>query len=116
VIEAAIAQHLTVRHAVERNASGETQIPDSGFRTKRSRQAQHDLVGHRLDRRGQVHVMLQERFVGLAGSPAEEIVKLTVGHGKPGAIIEIRLVQPERAVGLDVTRCSKILCAYFGSP
>src|SRR5262249_62018484 len=56
VLEAAIAQHLAVRNAVERNASGKTQVPNPGFGSERSRQTQHDLVGHRLDGRGQVHV------------------------------------------------------------
>ncbi len=65
LLEAAVAQDLAVRHAVERNAAGQAQIPDPGFLAQRSRQPQHDLLGHRLNRRRQVHVALRQELVRL---------------------------------------------------
>ena len=101
-LEPAVAQHLAVRHAVERDAAGEAEIFGAGLGRDRAREPQHDFLGHRLDRGGEIHVALVEQFFRLARRPAEQRIELVVGHAQAGAIVEIGLVQPERAVGLEV--------------
>ena len=80
VLELAVAQHLAVGDAIERHAAGEAEILGAGLAGERARQAQHDLLGHRLDRGGEIHVALGQQLVGLARRRAEQRVELVVGH------------------------------------
>ena len=103
VAKGAVAQHLAVGHAVERHAAGHAQVGNGVFGRQRPGHAQHRLLGHRLDRGGQVHVELLERLlVGAARRPAEQLGEAAVGHGQPGGVVEIALVEPVGAVRLEV--------------
>ena len=101
-LELAVAQHLAVRHAVERHAAGHAEIFGAGLGRDRAREPHHDFLGHRLDRGREIHVALVEPFLRLARRPAEQRIELVAGHAQTGAIVEIGLIQPERAVGLEV--------------
>ena len=97
-----VAQHLAVGDAVERDAAGEAQVLLAGLLGETARQAQHHLLDHRLDRRGEVHVALLEQHLRLARRAAEQRVEALVRHRKPGAVIEVVEIEPERAVGLEI--------------
>ena len=102
-LEGAVAQDLAVGHAVERDAAGETEIVEPVLAGERARQPQHDLLGHLLDRGGDVHVERREQILGrVAHRRAEQVGELPVGHGEAGAIIEIIEIEPERSVRLQV--------------
>ena len=75
-LELAVAQHLAVGHAVERDAAGEAQVLRAGLGRERAREPQHDLLGHRLDRGGEVHVALGEQAFRVARRAAEQRVEL----------------------------------------
>ena len=64
--------------------------------------AQHDLVGHRLDRRGEIHLALGERGVRIARRAAEQRVELRRGHGEALAVVEVPHVHAERSVVAQV--------------
>ncbi len=65
-------------------------------------QLEHHLLGHCLDRSGQIHFALGERRFGLARRGAEQRIEARVGHRQPGAVVEVVQIQPETAVVLDV--------------
>ena len=71
-------------------------------RATRARHAQHDLLGHLLDRGGDVHVELRQQLLRRARRLAEQRVELAVRHGQADAVVEVIQVQPERAVRLQV--------------
>ena len=64
--------------------------------------AQHDLLGHRLDARGQIHVPLLDGRLRPPRRAAEQVVELPAGHRQALAVVEVLHVQPEAAVGLEV--------------
>ena len=66
------------------------------------RHAQHDLLGHLLDARREVHVPLFEHGLRAARRPAKQLVEPVVGHRQPLAVVEILHVHPEAAVRLQV--------------
>src|SRR3546814_13822305 len=99
---------LAVGDAVERHAAGETEVRDAVLRRQAAGQAQHDLLGHRLHRGGDVHVERDEQVaVGAARRLAEQVLESPVGHGEAGAIVEVALVAPEAAVRLQVDQNSE---------
>ena len=99
VLERAVAQDLAVGDAVERDAAGEAEVVEAVFARQRARKPQHHLLGHRLDRGGDVHVERREQFLGrVAHRRAEQVGEFPIGHGQAGAIIEIVEVEPEGAV------------------
>ena len=57
--ELAVADDLSVGDAVERDAAGQAQMLGAGLGGDGARQPQHDLVGHRLDRGGEIHLALR---------------------------------------------------------
>ena len=82
-------------------------------RAMASRELQHDLLGHRLDRRGEIHLALRERSLRLARRSAEQRVEARVGHREAGAVVEVVEVEPEGAVVLDV---DQVLLDEIGVP
>ena len=64
VLECTLAQHLAVGHAIERDAAGHAEILHAGLRRQAPRHPKHDLLGHRLNRGGQVHLALADRALG----------------------------------------------------
>ena len=101
-LEAAVAEHLAVGHAVQGHAPGQAEVGQARLRGDGARQPQHDLVGHRLDGGGDVHVALGQELVRPAGRTAEELVEAGVGHAEPGAVVEVAEVEAEGAVGLEI--------------
>ncbi len=101
-IDSSIANDLAVGDTVERHAAGETQVADAVLAHQRPRQSEHHVIGDRLDRGGDVHMEGGELLVGTAYRLAKKLGKTIIGHGQTGAIIEIRLIEPERTVGLEV--------------
>ena len=101
-IELAVAQHLAVRHAIQRHPAGKTQIAQAGPGRKATGQPQHRLLQHGLDRGRDVHVERCQQFIGCAHRLAEQFGEALIGHGEPGAIVEIGHVEPERTVRLEI--------------
>ena len=58
-VETTVAQHDTIRNAIECNAAGKAKILKFGLRCERAREAEHHFVGHRLDRGSEIHVSLR---------------------------------------------------------
>ena len=59
-------------------------------RGERAGQPQHDLLGDRLDRRGEVHLALRQIAISAAARrAAEQRVEPLVGHRQPGAVVEV---------------------------
>ena len=95
LVEAAVAKHLAIGDAIQGYAAGKTEIAKPGFGRERTRQAQHDLFRHRLDRGRQIHVALLQRLIGTARRAAEHRIETATGHRQAGAIGKIIKVQPE---------------------
>ncbi len=114
VVELPVAQHLAVGHAVQRDTAGETKIAHAGFGANRTGQLQHDLLRCRLDRGGQIHMVLGQRFAGRPRRTAEQFVELRAGHGQAGAVIEVGLVEPEGAIRLQVDQVIENLVDILG--
>ena len=74
----------------------------AGLPVRRARHAQHDLFADDLDRPREVHLALRQLVSGIARRAAEQLVERAVGHRQAGEIVEVLLVQPERAVFLQV--------------
>jgi hypothetical protein len=55
-LKCAVAQQLAIGDAVERDATGQAEVPQAVFARKRASQPQHHLLSHCLDRGGDVHV------------------------------------------------------------
>ena len=98
----AVAQHLAVGDAIERHAAGKTEILHAGLGGEAARQPQHDLLQHRLDRGGEVHVLLRHQRFRIARRRAEQRVEALVRHRQPGAVIEIVEIEAERSVRLEI--------------
>ena len=60
---------LTVRDAVERDASRKTQILGPRLPRERSGHSRHRFLDHCLDRGGEIHVVLSQGFVRRSGGP-----------------------------------------------
>ena len=59
---------------------------------------EHDVLAYDLHRAGEIHLALGDRRFRLSRRPVEELVEPPVGHAQPAAVIEVPLVEPERAV------------------
>ena len=68
VVERPLAQQPAVGHAVERDAAGQDEVLHAGSRVNVAADPQHDLLGHRLDAGGQVHVPLLEGRLRMHGA------------------------------------------------
>jgi hypothetical protein len=103
VLEGAVLQHLAIGNAIERDASRETECAQSMLARQRASQPQHHLLGHGLDRGGDVHVELcQQVLARIPSRRSKQRVEALVRHGQSGTIVEIAEVQPECPVVLDV--------------
>ena len=113
VVELAVAQHLAVGDAIQRHAAGKAQIARAGLGREAARQPQHGLLEHRLDRGRDIHVERRQQLVRRAHRLAEQLGEPLVGHGQPGAIVEIGHVEPERAVRLEIDQIvENELCVF----
>src|SRR6185312_4833058 len=102
LLEGAVAQHLAVGDAVERDAAGKAEIGDAGLARLRTRDTQHDLLGNRLQRRGDIHVEVVEPLRRLSRWAAEQRVEAPVRHFEAGAIVKTAKVEAKRAVLLEI--------------
>ena len=62
------------------------------------RHAEHDLLAHHLNRSREIHLLLRELRLRLAGRSAEQLVERLTRHREAGQVIEVLLVERERAV------------------
>ena len=72
-------QDFTVRHAVERDATGEAEILCTSLRGEGAGEAQQHFLGNQLDRGCEIQVALGEKLVGL---PRRRL-KQFVDRGEP---------------------------------
>src|SRR5579871_221098 len=93
---------LTIGDAVQRNAAGKANVPQTGLFRYGPAKSKDDFFGDRLNRRGDVHVKLREQLFRLPGGLAEQPIEAAVGHGQAGTVVEIALIQAKRTVLLQV--------------
>src|SRR4051812_48980822 len=74
---------------------------------RRARHTEHDLLADPLDGSSEVHLLLRQRRFGHARRPAEELIERLAGHGQTAEVIEVLLIQPERAVLAQVDELTK---------
>ena len=98
VSERSLSQQSAVADTVQRHTACEAQILRAGLLVDRARHAQHDLFAHNLDRAREVHFPLRELRLRDPRRPAEQAVESAIRHGEAGEVIEVPLVQRERAV------------------
>ncbi len=102
VVERPLAQQAPVGHAVERHTAGQHRPTLARQARRRAGHAQDDLLGHRLDGPGQVHLPAGEIRLGRPGRTAEQLVEAPVGHPQRGQVPEVLPVDRERAVLVQV--------------
>ena len=78
-LEAAVPQDFAIRHAVERDATGEAEILCTSLRGEGAGEAQQHFLGNQLDRGCEIQVALGEKLVGL---PRRRL-KQFVDRGEP---------------------------------
>ena len=102
IVEMPVLQDLAIGHAIERHASGQTQVLRAVILGEAFRHAPHDDLGHILDRGGEIHVVLGEQLIGASHRQAEQRSEAVIGHAQAGAIVEIGKIETERTVLLHV--------------
>ena len=101
-LERAFAKDSSIAHTIQRNSSRQTEVLGTGFAMQASDETKHHFFGHFLDRAREIHVALSQQSFRFSGRTAEQIIKLTVGHGKSRAIIEVIDLKPKRAVFFQI--------------
>jgi hypothetical protein len=101
-IDLAGAQHTAVGHAIEGNAACQAKIAHAEALDHVLHQPLHHLLGDELDRCGDIHLPLRQELLGRSRRGAEQLVELAIGHAQAGAILEVREVEMEGAVRLDL--------------
>ena len=97
-LERPLAQDAPIRHAIQRHPAREAEILHSGIAVQRARHAQHDLLAHHLHRAREIHLALRQLRLRDARRPAEQLVERAVRHRQAREIVEVLLVERERAV------------------
>src|SRR5688572_2435285 len=80
VLERSFTEDSAVCDAVQRDATGETEVLFARFAMQRARETQDDFFGHDLDRSRDVHLSLREGALGLSTGAAEQPVEAMVRH------------------------------------
>src|SRR5215471_558590 len=88
-LERTFTKDSPIGHAVQCNSSGEAEVLRSRFAMQGSNETEYYFFGHFLDRAREIHIALSEQSFRFSGGTTKQIIKLTVRHGKPGAIIEV---------------------------
>ncbi len=101
-VDQSLGQDLAVRHRIQRHAAGHAEIAHAGLGHRVAHHAAQDLLGHRLQRGGHVHVESLQRLAWQAARSAEQRFHPLGDHALPGREAEIAHVEPEGAVGLQV--------------
>jgi hypothetical protein len=69
-IKSPVAQNNSISNTIERNAASKTEVFHFRFGRKCTRESNYNLLGHRLDRGCNIHVMLGQQFLWFArGAP-----------------------------------------------
>src|SRR6185503_8502383 len=102
LLERSLAENTTIAHAVQRDATGETQLIESRLAMRGAHHAQHDLLAHVLNRARQIHLALGELRLRRASRSVEELREGLIGHRETREVPEVLLIQFEGAVGLEV--------------
>src|SRR5258708_40097991 len=76
-VENASPQDAPGGYAVQSYASGQAEILQIGLPPDMPRHAEHDFLGHILNRAGQIHVTLGQARLWTAWRPAQEPLKRT---------------------------------------
>ena len=101
-LERTLAQDPAVPHAVERDPTREAELLHAGEPVRRARHAQHRHLADFLNRTRDVEVALDQVGLRHPRWRAEQLVERPVGHGETAEVVEVLLVQAERAVFTDV--------------
>src|SRR5215217_9452367 len=80
VFERHLLQHSSIRHAVQRNATSQTEMLHPGFTMNVTRHLQYHLFRDHLDAPREVHLALRDLRLGLPRWATEEFVKRAVRH------------------------------------
>ena len=102
LLERAFAKQSSVADAIERDAARQAQPVEARLTMRGARHAEHDLLAHLLDRPGEIHLSLRQLCLGLPRRRAEQTVERAVRHRETGQIVEVLLIERERAVFLQV--------------
>ena len=102
VLEGSFTQNLAVGDAVERHAARQSQVLRTGERVRGASRTHHDLFGHDLDRRCDVHLALGDVGFRRARWAFEEFVHPWRGHDVVVAVGEIGHIHLEGSVFLQV--------------
>ena len=102
IVKNILTQQLAVRDAVQCDTAGQAKIALPGGLANTPGEFDYDLFRHGLDRGGEIHFTLRQHAFRRARRTAEQLGEPLVGHRQAGAVIEVRHIQVERAVLLDV--------------
>ena len=97
-LERPLSEQSPVADTVQRHAACEAKVLGAGLPMGRARHPEHNLFAHDLNGTGQVHFPLGERRLRDARWPAEQAVEGAVRHRETGEVVEVLLVEGERAV------------------
>src|SRR5262245_1269251 len=111
-----LSQQSPVRDAVERDATGHHEILQTRLAMDRLSERQNDIFRDGLNAGREIHMMLLDAVIRLSRRSTEEIVEASVRHRQALAVVEVRHVQPQTAVWLDVNKMSIDEVAINGSP
>src|SRR3984885_11200814 len=114
IFEAPVAQHLAIRHAVERDSARQAQVLRAGLLRERARQPQHRFLDDALHGSRQIYLALRERLLGIAGGSAEQVVEFPIGHPQPDAVVEVTQIEAETAVLFKVNQIFENPIAIYG--
>ena len=95
LLEGGLAENPAVRHAVERDAAGETEAREAGPLVNVSRHREQRFFGHRLERASDIHVPLCQLGFRLSRRTAEQTIERAIRHPETGHEIEVASVKPE---------------------
>ena len=101
-VETRFAVDTSVGHAIQRHASGEAEVPPAGRFAGVTGQAEDDFFRHDLDRPRNITVSFRDRLIRRSRRPAERAIETVAGHPTGVQKIEVRQIQPEGAVCLEV--------------
>ncbi len=98
VFEETRALERPVRDAVQRDASGEAEVPGARELLRVPGHLQDDLLGDGLHGRREVHLALRQERLRSPRRPSEEALERTSRHRETVSELELVEVEPDRAV------------------
>src|SRR5438445_4669209 len=113
VLKWAFTLNYPVRDAIESHAAGHAQIFHTRFLVNVPDDPHHNVLSDLLDAGSDVHVKLRQLRFASPRRFAEKGIKFWPGHRQSGRIIEVTLIEPERAVVLNVDQIIEDLLHIF---